>query len=93
MNCSQKKKPKERSVDQNFISMATIPFQVQKGDTHFSLLKDELSMRMFDFGEGKDFKQRKCIKMLKEYKTNKKYFRPLTNFYPYQDTLTSEDTE
>ena len=63
--------------------MATVPYQVLKKDIHSLFLKDELSMRVLEYGEGKAIKWRECIKMLKKYEKNENCFRPLTNFNAY----------
>ena len=66
-NHSQNKRQKKRGVDQTFRSMVTVQYQILKGYTHSSLLKDKLFMRVLEYGEGKAFKWREYIKVLKEY--------------------------
>ena len=89
MNRSQNKRQKEKGVDRTFRSMATVLYQVPKKDTHPPFLKNKLSMRVLEYGRGKAFKWRECIKMLKEYEKIEKCLRPLTNFYAYQNALIS----
>ena len=72
--------------------MATISYQVLK-DSCSSFLKDELSMRVLEYGERKAFEWRICIKILRECKKIKKCFRPFANLEAYQISLASKDTE
>ena len=55
MNHYQSKRQKERGIDQPFRSMAIVPYQVLKKDTH-SLFEGLVFHGSSIYGEGKAFK-------------------------------------
>lgn len=81
------KRQSERGVDRTYRIMGKVPYKILKKDTHTNFIQTELALRALEFGNGKFFKWKEAIDLLKTYESNKKALNPISDFDEYQNSI------